>query len=303
MPSAELSIEQDGVTGRGEAAGVYYLKDDVAHMASEIERVRNAIEQGAGRAELQELLPSGGARNALDCALWDLESRLSGTPVWRMAGAPAVKPLVTTFTVPADEPERILAKLARFPSPRALKLKLDGDLTADTERVRAVRSVHPDTWLGVDANQGYEAATLEPLIAMLVDARVALLEQPNRRGEEAILDGLESPIPLAADESILDGDELEVHGHRYDVINIKLDKCGGLTEALRMKDRVRAMGKRLMIGNMAGGSLATAPAFVFAQFCDVVDLDGPWFLPDDPLADELYDDGHVSVPAGFWGAA
>ncbi|MGN6375653.1 MAG: dipeptide epimerase [Sphingomonas sp.] len=302
MPSIVAAIEQDGATGRGEAAGVYYLDDDVPHMMAAVDSVRGAIEQGADRTALQSLLPSGGARNALDCALWELESRITGQPVWQLAGARSPQPLVTTFTVSADDPDRIRARLAKFPPLRALKLKLDGDLAADTERVRTVREVHPDIWLGVDANQGYGTATLDGLIAMLVDARVALLEQPNRRGEEAILDGLDCPIPLAADESILNGDELETHYHRYDVINVKLDKCGGLTEALRMKDMVRRMGKKLMIGNMAGGSLATAPAFVFAQFCDVVDLDGPWYLPDDPLADALYDDGYVSVPAGFWGA-
>lgn len=303
MPSVVVAIEEEGVTGNAEAAGVYYLRDDVPHMASAVERVRDSIEQGADRAQLQALLPSGGARNALDCALWELESRLTGRPVWQIAGAPQPRPLVTTFTVPADDPARIRAKLANFPPLHAIKLKLDGDLAADTERVRTVRSMHLDTWLGVDANQGYDAATIEPLVAMLADAKVALLEQPNRRGEEAILDGLDSPIPIAADESILNGDELETHHARYDVINVKLDKCGGLTEALRMKDMVRRMGKKLMIGNMAGGSLATAPAFVFAQFCDLVDLDGPWFLPDDPLADELYQDGRIMMPPGYWGAA
>jgi L-alanine-DL-glutamate epimerase-like enolase superfamily enzyme len=303
MPSVVVAIEEGGATGNAEAAGVYYLHDDVSHMAAQIERARDGIEQGADRAQLQKLLPSGGARNALDCALWEVESRRTGRPVWQIAGAPQPRPLVTTFTLPADDPARIRAKLANFPPLHAIKLKLDGDLAADTERVRTVRSVHPDTWLGVDANQGYDAVTIEPLVAMLADARVALLEQPNRRGEEAILDGLDSPIPIAADESILNGEELETHHARYDVINVKLDKCGGLTEALRMKDIARRMGKKLMIGNMAGGSLATAPAFVFAQFCDVVDLDGPWFLLHDPLIDALYRDGHVMMPPGFWGAA
>ena len=186
---------------------------------------------------------------------------------------------------------------------RAIKLKLDGDVEADIERVRAVRGARPDIWLGVDANQGYNADTIDRLVAALVDAEVSLLEQPNRRGDEAMLDGLDCPIPLAADESILDGDELEVQYRRYDVINIKLDKCGGLTEALRMKDMVRKMGKTLMVGNMAGGSLATAPAFVLGQFCDIVDLDGPWYLAEDTLAGQLYEDGQVRMPADFWGAA
>ncbi|MBW4332151.1 dipeptide epimerase [Stakelama sp. CBK3Z-3] len=303
MPSVVVSIDDSRAQGRAEAAGAYYLKDDVPHMQAGIEQVREAIEQGADRAALQTLLPAGGARNAIDCALWELESHATSTPVWQLAGASASNALTTTFTLSADSPERILASLQKFPAPRALKLKLDGNLDADIERVRTVRRARPDTWIGVDANQGYDGGSIDRLIAALVETKVSLLEQPNRRGDEAMLDGLDSPIPLAADESILDGNELEQHHHRYDVINIKLDKCGGLTEALRMKDMVRKMGKTLMVGNMAGGSLATAPAFVLGQFCDIVDLDGPWYLTDDPVADQLYHDGQITMPAGFWGAA
>lgn len=301
MPSVVAAIGEDGVTGRGEAAGVYYLNDDPAHMAAEIERVRAAIEEGADRGTLQTLLPAGGARNALDCALWELESRITGQPVWKLAGLEAARPLVTTFTLTADSPEVILERLAAFPPVRALKLKLDGDLDADTARVRAVRSARPDIWIGVDANQGYDAAQLDGLVAMLVDNRVALLEQPVRRGEEAQLDGWKSPIPVAADESILDGAELEAHHRRFDVVNIKLDKCGGLTEALRMIDMVRRMGLTLMVGNMAGSSLAMAPSFIVGQACEIVDLDGAWFLADDAPAAGMYVDGYFDVPPGFWG--
>ncbi|ABQ70947.1 dipeptide epimerase [Rhizorhabdus wittichii] len=301
MPSVVASIEQDGVAGRGEAAGVYYLHDDPAHMAAEIERVRDAIEAGAGRAELQELLPPGGARNALDCALWDLEARLTGQPVWRIAGLDAARPLVTTFTLPADTPEEILDRLAGFPPVEAIKLKLDGDLPADIARMRAVRRARPDVWLGVDANQGYSAESFEALAAALVEAGVALLEQPVRRGEEAQLDGWRCPIPVAADESILDCVELDRHRHRFDVVNIKLDKCGGLTEALRMVDLARRIGVRLMVGNMAGSSLAMAPAFVVGQYCEIVDLDGAWFLSEDTVAAAMYDAGTCRVPQGFWG--
>lgn len=303
MPSVQVAIEDGDSRGRGEAAGAYYLKDDVPNMQAGIESARDAIEQGADRTALQQLLPAGGARNAIDCALWELESNASGTAVWQLAGAPGTDALTTTFTLSADSPERILASLSKFPAPRALKMKLDGDLDSDIARVRAVRGARPDMWIGVDANQGYDGRTIEKLIAALVDAKVSLLEQPNRRGEEAMLDGLDCPIPIAADESILDGNELEQHYQRFDVINIKLDKCGGLTEALRMKDMVRKMGKTLMVGNMAGGSLATAPAFVLGQFCDIVDLDGPWYLTDDPVADRLYDDGQIAMPRDFWGAA
>lgn len=301
MPSVVATIEEDGIVGRGEAAGVYYLDDDPAHMAEEIERVRAAVEDGAGRTELQQLLPPGGGRNALDCALWDLEARLTGQPVWRIAGLDGVHPLVTTFTLPADTPETILDRLAGFPPVKALKLKLDGDLDADAARMRAVRAARPDIWLGVDANQGYRASQLDALAKVLIETRVSLLEQPVRRGEEAELDGWRCPVPVAADESILDCVELEEHRHRFDVVNIKLDKCGGLTEALRMIELARKLGVRLMVGNMAGSSLAMAPAFIVGQCCEIVDLDGAWFLAEDDIASKMYSDGAFDVPPHFWG--
>ncbi|WP_066703636.1 dipeptide epimerase [Sphingobium amiense] len=301
MPSVVVSLRQDGVCGRGEAAGVYYLDDDPGHMAAEIERVRPAIEAGAGRADLLQLLPHGGARNAIDCALWDLEAGLSGRSVCDMAGLGVAKPLVTTFTLPADTPAAILDRLASFPAAHALKLKLDGDLDADVARMRAVRVARPDIWLSVDANQGYGPESFDALAAALVENNVALLEQPNRRGEEAGLDGWRCPVPLAADESILDSQELERHASRFDVVNIKLDKCGGLTEALRMVELARKLGVRLMVGNMAGSSLAMAPAFVVGQVCEIVDLDGAWFLADDAVASSMYRAGTCVVPGGFWG--
>jgi len=302
MPSLVATIAEGDQVGRGEAAGVYYLDDGPDHMAGEIERVRTAIDDGAGLDELQSLLPAGGARNALDCALWELESRRTGQPVWRLAGVSEPRPRVTTFTLPADTPEVILDRLASFPPVEALKLKLDGDFAADTERVRAVRRARPDVWLGVDANQGYDGAQLDALAAMLADASVALLEQPVRRGSEHLLDGWRCPVPVAADESILDSVELETHHRRFDVVNIKLDKCGGLTEALRMAALARRLGLSVMVGNMGGSSLAMAPAFVISQCCDIVDLDGAWFLADDPHGALLYDDGMFAVPDRFWGA-
>jgi len=302
MPAVIATLSDGALTGRGEAAGVYYLDDDSAHMEAEIERCRTAIEAGIDREALRALLPPGGARNALDCALWELESLRAGVPVWQLAGVGRPKPLVTTFTLPADEPAEILRRLAGLPAVKAIKLKLEGDLAADAERVRAVRDTLPHVWLGVDANQGYGGDDLDGLVAMLVDQRVALLEQPIRRGDEALLDGWHSPIPVAADESVLDLAEIDLHRHRFQVINIKLDKCGGLTEALMMADHARRLGLKVMVGNMAGATLSAAPAFVLAQLCDIVDLDGPWFLADDPLAAGLYRDGEIMVPAALWGA-
>ncbi|WP_044559356.1 dipeptide epimerase [Azospirillum sp. B4] len=301
MPAVVVTVG-DGIRfGHGEAAGVYYLNDDPPHMEREIERVRDALEAGVDRQGLQALLPPGGARNALDCALWELESLQVGTPVWRLAGVPEPRPRVTTFTLPADDPAEILRRLDAFAGAAAIKLKLEGDLPADTERVRVVRRARPDVWLSVDANQGFGAADLEPLAAMLVDQNVSLLEQPVQRGAEHLLDGWDCPLPVAADESILDLTELREQHHRFAVVNIKLDKCGGLTEALAMAAEARRLGLGVMVGNMAGSVLATAPGFVLAQLCDVVDLDGPWFLAE-PGADRgIFADGKVMVPADFWG--
>ena len=303
MPAIVATLSDAGISGRGEANGVYYLGDDPAHMESEIERCRAAIEAGLDREELRALLPAGGARNALDGALWELESRRAGVPVWKLAGVPEPKALITTFTIPADDPSEVPRKLAPLSAAEAIKIKLTGDLAADADRVRAVRKLRPDVWLGVDANQGYDADTLDQLVGVLVDEQVSLLEQPIRRGEEAQLDGWKSPVPLAADESILDLTELREKHAPFDVINVKLDKCGGLTEALDMAHEAKRLGKKVMIGNMAGSVLGTAPAFVFAQLCDVVDLDGPYFLADDPWASKIYRDGRIMIPSNFWGAA
>ncbi|WP_066816885.1 dipeptide epimerase [Sphingomonas mali] len=303
MPAVIATISDGRVSGRGEAAGVYYLGDDPDHIDRELERCRSAVEAGIDRRGLRDLLPPGGARNALDCALWELESLRTGVPVWKLAGVRRPEPMVTTFTLPAEDPAEILRRLAGFPALTSIKLKLEGDLAGDTDRVRAVRAARPDVWLGVDANQGYGGGDLDRLAAMLVEEDVSLLEQPIARGEEALLDGWRSPIPIAADESIQDMEELEEQHQRFQVLNIKLDKCGGLTEALMMAERARQLGLGVMVGNMAGGTLSAAPAFVLAQLCDIVDLDGPWFLADDTFAAGLYADGKISVPTEIWGAA
>ncbi|MBV9528728.1 dipeptide epimerase [Sphingomonas sp.] len=302
MPAVLATISADGASGRGEAAGVYYLGDDQDRMVEQIETVRAAVEGGIDRPTLQVLLPPGGARNALDCALWELEARRSGVPVWRLAGAPEPKPRLTTFTLSADEPQIFERKLGELHSTRAIKLKLEGDIDADRERLSMVRSRYPDSWLMADANQGFGAKDFDALESILVEHRVALLEQPVPRGDEASLEGWRTPFPIAADESILTLAELNERGRYFDMINIKLDKCGGLTEALAIAKVSLAMGKSLMVGNMAGGTLAMAPAFIVAQYCDVVDLDGPAGLADDAHVDEIYSDGEIFVPETLWGA-
>jgi L-alanine-DL-glutamate epimerase-like enolase superfamily enzyme len=301
MPATVVTLRDGALVGRGEAAGVYYNDDHPPAMLATLEALRPRIEAGIDREMLRQLLPAGGARNALDCALWELESQRAGVPVWQLAGLDAVRPLLTTFTVGADDPEVMADRAQAYGQARALKLKLTGQPDLDAQRVRAVRRRRPGTWIGVDANQGYDARSLPALLPVLVEAGVSLLEQPCVRGREAELDGIERVLPFAADESILDLAELEARHHRFDVINIKLDKCGGLTEGLLMARRARALGKQVMVGNMCGTSLAAAPAFVLGQFCDVVDLDGPIFLKQDRTPSVRYEDGHIWCGDEVWG--
>lgn len=302
MPSIVARIGAGDTVGRGEAAGVYYLGDDQDRMIAAIEDVRESIEGGATRADLQGMLPPCGARNALDCALWELDSLLSGVPVWKLAGATNPVPLVTTFTLPADDPEVLASKVKKLDFARAIKLKLDGNLDVDRERIAVVRKARPDVWLGVDANQGFSASDLDGLAGAAREYSIALIEQPLKRGDEVALEGWASGVPVAADESILNLAELHDRAQFFDVINIKLDKCGGLTEALEMARLARGLGKKVMVGNMGGSTLAMAPGFVVGQLCDVVDLDGPFGLADDPLAAGIYNDGRIFVAEAIWGA-
>ena len=301
MPSIVATIAEGETCGRGEAAGVYYLGDDQDRMIAAIEQVRGAIEAGLTRAGLQALLPPCGARNALDCALWELESRQCGMPVWQLASVPQPHSKITTFTLPADDPAVLAEKVGRLSFARAIKLKLDGDMAADRERMAVVRRARTDAWLGVDANQGFVAGQLDELGAAAREHSVSLIEQPLKRGDEASLEGWRPGVPVAADESILDLAELKERARYFDVINIKLDKCGGLTEALAMARAARLLGKQVMVGNMGGSTLAMAPGFVLAQLCDVVDLDGPHGHADDSLAARIYRDGEIFIPETIWG--
>jgi L-alanine-DL-glutamate epimerase-like enolase superfamily enzyme len=296
-----VTLSDGTATGRGEGSGVYYLGDDAAHMIAAIEAARPAIEAGISREELRAIMPAGGGRNAVDAALWDLESQREGTPAWALAGLAEAKPLVTTFTLGADDPE-VMAQGARdYAQARAIKAKLTGDLDLDIARVQAIRAARPDVWLGVDGNQGFVIADLDRLTRALHEAGVSLLEQPLARGAEADLDGFESPLPIAADESALTLDDVPAIAGRFDVFNIKLDKCGGLTEGLMIAEAAREAGLRVMVGNMVGTSLAMAPGFVLGQRCDVVDLDGPIFLKRDREPGLDYDDGRVWCGPAVWG--
>ena len=303
MPSIVATVGTSGIEGRGEAAGVYYLNDDQAKMLAVIEEVRPAIEAGMTRQDLQVVLPPGGARNALDCALWELDSRLANVPVWSLAGLPRPRPLTTTFTLPADDPSTLEGRIGDLAFAKAIKLKLVGDIAGDRARIEVVRRLRPDAWLSVDANQGFSADHLDELAAILVANSVAMVEQPVARGDEDVLAHWRPGVPVAADESILDLKELRERAALFDIVNIKLDKCGGLTEALAMVRLARTLGLQVMVGNMGGSTLAMAPGFLLGQLCDYVDLDGPYGLADDPLANRIYSNGEIYVPEALWGTA
>jgi L-alanine-DL-glutamate epimerase-like enolase superfamily enzyme len=298
-----ITLEQDGHSGRGEASGVFYHPgDDAAGIVRQIEELRPTIEAGIDRASLQRLLPPGGARNAIDCALWDLEANQTGRPVWQIAGLGEPRPLLTTFTVGANDPGKMAADARAYVQAKAIKLKLTG-LALDADRVRAVRAARPDVWLGVDANQGFSRALLEELMPVLVDAGVRLIEQPFAVGLESQLEGFESPIPIAADESVQGLADVPGLVGRFSVVNIKLDKCGGLTEGLAMAREARRLGLEVMVGNMVGSSLAMAPATIVGQLCQVVDLDGPVLLSRDRSPAAVYEGGAIHCPEALWGYA
>ena len=296
-----VTLSAAGRTGHGEGSGVYYKGDDAAHILQTIEAVRPHLQAGLSRAQLQSLLPPGGARNALDCALWDLEAQLTGEPVWQRAGLAKPGPLLTTFTVSAEEPEAMARRARSFPDARAVKLKLLGD-GQDAHRVRAVRQALPQVWLGVDANQGFTLHSLGTLLPDLMACNVRLIEQPLPVGQEDGLRGLRCPIPLAADESVQGLADVEAAAEHFQVLNIKLDKCGGLTEALAMADRATQLGMTVMVGNMTGTALSMAPASLVGQRCSIVDLDGPYFLARDRTPGVRYVDGLLHCPSEVWGS-
>ena len=272
-------------------------------MEAAIASVRPAIEAGATRADLQDLLPPGGGRNALDCAYWELEAKASRTSVWQLADVPEPRTLRTTITLGAEAPEAMASAARALSDAKALKLKLTGDAGVDAQRVAAVRAARPNCWIGVDANQGYAIDTLPALVDMLITHEVELLEQPLARGREADLDGFDRGIPFAADETALSLADMESLVGRFDVVNIKLDKCGGLTEGLAIAARAKALGLGAMVGNMMGTSLSMAPSFVLGQLSDIVDLDGPIFLAADRQPSVQYRDGTIWCPDAVWGHA
>jgi len=293
------SVTRDGVTGRGECVPYARYGESVEGVVQALQGQADAVVQGADRVDLLGTMPAGAARNALDCALWSVASRASGRPVWALAGLPRPQPVVTAFTLSLGDPATMAAVAGRAAGRPLLKVKLGGD--GDDERIRAVRRSAPAATLIVDANESWTPASFERHLLACAEAGVALIEQPLPAGADAWIDGLASPVPLCADESFHGLDSLDgVAGH-YRFVNLKLDKTGGLSEAITVAQAVRQRGMGLMVGCMLGTSLGMAPAFLLAPWARFVDLDGPLLLARDREPGFAFD-GSTMLPAppGVW---
>ena len=290
----------DGVhRGRGEAAGVSYAGETIASIRSQIEAIAGDIERGLDRDELQSLLAPGGARNAVDCALWDLDAKRTGQTVWQMIGWEP-RSVTTVYTVGIDELENMERDAAAHSDHPIIKVKVGiGDPLA---QIAAIRAGAPGSAIVIDANQAWSITDLERYAAPLGKLGVEMIEQPMDAGEDEALRDYESPLPLCADESCATSADLERLQGLYSMVNIKLDKTGGLTEALKLAAMAEDMGFELMVGNMLGSSLAMAPSFVIAQRCRYVDLDGPLLQAEDCDHAMHYDRGRVAVfEPELWG--
>ncbi|WP_420542225.1 N-acetyl-D-Glu racemase DgcA [Sediminimonas qiaohouensis] len=291
-----VRISDGGVTGWGECVPYARYDETLDSVSAQIEALPGQFD----RAGLYDLLPAGAARNAVDCALWDLEAKRAGKRVWELAGLPAPGPEVTAYTLSLDTPEKMRAQAAEHAHRPLLKIKLG--TPDDMPRLEAVRDGAPDARIIIDANEGWSAAIYADLAPHLQRLGVALVEQPLPAGEDEALRGMARPVPVCADESCHDRASLPGLAGKYDVVNIKLDKTGGLTEALALRQEATRQGYRIMVGCMVGSSLAMAPAVLVAQGAMVTDLDGPLLLAEDREEHLQYDAAGVHPPAAsLWG--
>ena len=298
--TADITDPRSGLTGRGEAVPYARYGETVQAVVAAMESFARELGDDDPRGLLQERLPPGAARNALDCALWDLEAKHRGVRIWKLLGEDMPVPLVTAFTLSYDTPEH-MAEAARAASTRpVLKLKLGRE--GAHERVEAVAAAAPAARLIVDANESWDLATLQALAPDLAGLGVALIEQPLPAGTDDALAEFRSPVPLCADESCHTRAGLDELARRYQVVNVKLDKTGGLTEALALKRDARARGLGIMVGCMVATSLAMAPACLIAQGAEFVDLDGPLLLVRDRIPGLRYDGSVLHPPdPEVWG--
>jgi L-alanine-DL-glutamate epimerase-like enolase superfamily enzyme len=296
-----VELSDASFAGHGEGTAIYYHGETPQSVLDQVMTMEARLRDGMSRTDLLRDMPRGAARNALDCALWDLEAKRGGRPAWALAGLEGIAPRTTAFTISLGEPGKMEADArAAAPVYPLLKLKLAGE--GDIDRVAAVRRGAPDARIIVDANESWTGRDVAAEAAALLPYGVELIEQPVKAGFDHLLDGIASPIPLCADESCQDSTDIARCAGRYDAVNIKLDKAGGLTEALRLAEKARAQGLELMVGCMLCTSLAVAPAMIVAQQARWVDLDGPLLLGadrDTPIAFE----GGVAYPSqpALWG--
>lgn len=297
-----VEIAAEGHVGRGEGVPYPRYGETIESALAAIESVRGAIESGAGRAEINTLMPPSAARNAVDCALWDLEARLAGTRVTAILGRAPVGPTPTALTVSLDTPEAMGAAALKLADVPLVKVKVDRSDPA--AQIRAVRAAVPKPKLIVDPNESWTIAEVRDLQGLLVDLRVDLLEQPLPAAEDAALEGFRSAVPIAADESAHVAGDLDALMQKYQVINIKLDKTGGLTAALELADAARAKGMGLMTGCMICSSLSIAPALIIAADAAFTDLDGPVWLANDRAGGVTCSNGILTPPSPtLWGGA
>jgi L-alanine-DL-glutamate epimerase-like enolase superfamily enzyme len=286
-------------TGRGEAVPIARYNQSVASVLAQIESIKAA--PNLDRQQIQKLLPADAARNALDCALWDLEARISGKRVWELANIPMVPEVETSFTISLDTPEKMATAAKVNVNAPILKLKLSGD-DVDLARVEAVHDAAPVARLLIDANESWSPAHYQTVVPVLKELRVELIEQPFPADADEVLETLDHPVPICADESCHTSADLLCLTNRYEMINVKLDKTGGLTEALLLCERARASGFKLLIGCMVGTSLSMAPARLLASASEYVDLDGPLLLARDRDRGLAYQNGRIGVPSReLWG--
>ncbi len=286
--------------GRGECVPYARYGETVEAVAAAIQAMREPLAGGLGRMGLQERMPAGAARNALDCAFWDFEAKRTGTPVHALAGLPSPRPLVTAYTISLDTPARMAAAAAKAAAYRLLKVKLGA--AGDPERIRAVRAAAPDCELIADANEGWNPQNLRENLAACAEAGVTLVEQPLPAGADQCLAAFPHAIPICADESVHTCASLGALAGKYDAVNIKLDKTGGLTEALRLAAEAERLGFGLMVGCMVATSLAMAPAHLLARRARLVDLDGPLLLARDRPHGLMYEGSLVYPPTPeLWG--
>lgn len=293
-------VRHDGVVGRGECLPYAHYGETVEGVIETIESLRPAFSRGLDRLGLQTALPPGAARNAVDCAFWDLEAKRAGCRVWELLGLAAPRPVVTAYTLSFDSAERMGVAARKAAERPLLKLKLSGPENLD--RISAVRANAPRARIVLDANEGWTPAIYAELAPHLAVLGVELVEQPLPAGEDQSLARMQHPIPVCADESCHDSASLAALKGLYDFVNIKLDKTGGLTEALALKAAAKAQGFRIMVGSMVATSLSMAPALLVAQGAEVVDLDGPLLLAHDRPDGLVYEGSEIQPPtSALWG--